>query len=451
MRLEGYIEFKNENYTFVYDNDYLTMINCDVNKTSSPWNKREKVDYFEGITVSGYQVSFFVDGFVNSWYSTYRCTPKIVFVSKISGIDFFKEKMETIKFSGGVIDRFYSNSQILENKTPSILDNKKIEFKDINNTVKKEAILINGSRATFEMSVGYPGWKYDGTIKFNDITSNLRIRYSKKKKYKEFIKDILLINNLFFFCMNRRQQNYGTIVLEATNLKFKKLEPLVEIYIPTGEENKYNPRFMIRYDDISGNVSKLLKLLSNLKYSTYMIPKDEKEYRSVSATTYASAFSAYQSIYNYTHSTNGVVYDNKNFEEAKKEVVDAISSVAEKYKGKNSKKRKFVDSFAHIINQSQLKLENMVIAGIKEYAYMEDTLSDAKYKQIMFDIEDAVNIAVHDRDLITHSDVFAPTDIDMAVYLLIERITYAMILNKIGMKKKDIKDITKHLSVVGII
>ena len=93
----------------------------------------------------------------------------------------------------------------------------------------------------------------------------------------------------------------------------------------------------------------------------------------------------------------------------------------------------------------------MIICGAEEFPFIVNTLPDKKYKDILGDLKGSVIEAVSDRDLITHNDVFAPTDTDVAVYLLLERITYSMILKKIGLNKKMLEDIVSHLSLLKII
>ena len=184
---------------------------------------------------------------------------------------------------------------------------------------------------------------------------------------------------------------------------------------------------------------------------TYSIPSDRKEFVSITATNYSNMFSAFQSLYNYCYSKHDVVYDDKDFSDLKDEIIDSLKLISERYKGINGRKRKFVNKYVDIIKTSNLTLEYMIIHEIEKYIYILDALPDDKYVSIMKDYHDVVKDAVHDRDLITHSDVFAPSDNDVAVYLVLKRLIYVMVLSKVGLSKNSIKNIIAYLNSSKVI
>lgn len=454
MDITGYIEYNENVYTFTYKNNYLTLIICDQSADKDTesyfFRKKEKVSFFNGLTSDGFNISFYIDNYITKWNGTYRCFPKLVFMALNREIDFNKIKFNSIKFIGGVIDRFYSNRKIVESDLLKFRDTKELKFKKAEDTVEEENITINNKSAVFQISVSNMGWTDDGSIHFDDIHSVIRLKYKRKIKFTEFVDPILTINDMMFFCLNRRYVKYNNIYLETKTDDNTKYVNSVSIYMPT-KEQEFSQKNMLQYQHISKKINKLIKVLSNMRYSTYRIPKDEEEYSNISASMYTSAFSAYQSIYNYTHEKNGIVHDYQEFEDLKNELCELIDGVSVKYKGIDSKKRKFAESFSNLVKKSNLKLEDMIICGAEEFPFIVNTLPDKKYKDILGDLKGSVIEAVSDRDLITHNDVFAPTDTDVAVYLLLERITYSMILKKIGLNKKMLEDIVSHLSLLKII
>lgn len=454
MDITGYIEYDGNDYTFTYKNNFLTLIICDQSKDkdieSFVFRKKEKVLFFNGFTSDGFDISFYIDEYVSKWKGTYRCFPKLIFVALNKETDLKKAKFNSIKFIGGVIDRFYSNRRIVESDLLEFRNTKELKFKKAEDTVEEENIMINNKSAVFQISVSNMGWRDDGSIHFDDIHSVIRLKYKKKQEFGGFVDSILTINDMLFFCLNRRYAKYDNIYLETKTEDNTKYINSVSIYMPTKEQD-FTQKNMLQYQHISKKINKLIRVLTNMKYSTYRIPKDEEEYSNISASMYTSAFSAYQSIYNYIHQKNGIVHDYKGFEELKNEICELLDSVSEKYKGVDSKKRKFAESFSNLVKKSNLKLEDMIISGAEEFPFIINTLPDKKYKEILSDLKGSIIEAVDDRDSITHNDVFAPTDTDMAVYLMLERITYSMILKKIGLKKKMLEDIVKHLSILRII
>lgn len=454
MDITGYIEYEGNVYTFAYKNNFLTLIICDQSKDkdikSFVLRKKEKVLFFNGFTSDGFGISFYVDEYVSKWKGTYRCFPKLVFVALNNEIDLKKTKFNSIKFIGGVIDYFYSNRIIVKSDLLKFIDTKELKFKKVEDTVEEENITINSKSAIFQISVSNMGWKDDGAIHFDDIHSIIRLIYKRKQMISEFVDSILTINDILFFCLNRRYAKYDNIYLETKTDDNTKYVNSVSIYMPTKEQN-FTQKNMLQYKYISKKINRLISVLANMKYSTYRIPNDEEEYCNISASMYTSAFSAYQSIYNFTHEKNGIVHDYKEFEELKNEICKLLDSVSEKYKGVDSKKRKFAKSFSNLVKKSNLNLEDMIISGVEEFPFIINTLPDKKYQEILSDLKGSVIEAVSDRDSITHNNVFVPTDTDIAVYLLLERITYSMILKKIKLNNKMIEYIVKHLSIVRVI
>lgn len=115
------------------------------------------------------------------------------------------------------------------------------------------------------------------------------------------------------------------------------------------------------------------------------------------------------------------------------------------------KKRKYVDKYINIVKQSNLTLEHMIIQEIEKKIYVLKELPDKKYISIMENYNEKVKDAVHDRDLITHNDVFAPSDSDIAVYLTIKRLIYVMVLRKIGLANSKVKNMISSLNSLKVI
>lgn len=132
-------------------------------------------------------------------------------------------------------------------------------------------------------------------------------------------------------------------------------------------------------------------------------------------------------------------------------IIASLKLLSEKYKGVNGKKRKYVDKYINIVKQSNLTLEHMIIQEIEKNIYVLKELPDKKYISIMENYNEKVKDAVHDRDLITHNDVFAPSDSDIAVYLTIKRLIYIMVLRKIGLANSEVKNMISSLNSLKVI
>ena len=358
MDFTGYIEYEKEIYTFIYKDKLLTfIINDPMSHESWLFNSPKMVDYLKGYTSQGREIFFYVSSEITKYNGVIKCYPKIVIYSTNSNYSLSKTKYCAMKFSGGVINNFYSNRHIFDGD----IDNKVIKFKELEQAKREENIIIDNKKAVFQISVSYPSIRYGTGITIGNINSTIRLIYDKEWKSEQLIKSILKLDDLFFFCMNRR-------CLDLKN-EIGKFFDIAEIYVPY-EKSEDIPKNMIGYLSIEGKINKLLKILDKVNYLTYSIPADRKEFVSITATNYSNMFSAFQSLYNYCYSKKEIVYDEKEFNELKDEIIASLKLLSEKYKGVNGKKRKYVDKYINIVKQSNLTLEHMIIQEIEKNIYV---------------------------------------------------------------------------------
>ncbi len=446
MDFTGYIEYAKKIYTFTYKDKLLTLIiNNPMSNESWLFNSPERVDYLKGYTSLGKEIFFYVDDDITKFNGVIKCYPKIVIYSTNQNYSLSNTQYCALKFSGGVINNFYSNRHIFDGD----IDNGIIKFKELEQAKREENITIDNKKAVFQISVSYPSIRYGAGITIGSINSTIRLIYNKSWKSEDLIKSILKINDLFFFCMNRICFDFDKIFLELRNGDGKFFNA-AEIYVPY-DKSEDTPKNMIDYLSIEGKLNKLFKILDKVNYLTYSIPTDRREFTSITATNYSNMFSAFQSLYNYCYSKRGIVYDDKEFDELKDEIISTLNSISEKYKNVNSKKRKYVSKYINIVKRSNLTLEHMIIQEIEKYIYILKKIPDKKYISIMENYSEIVKDAVHDRDLITHNDVFAPSDNDIAVYLTIKRLIYVMVLRKIGLSNNKVKIMIDNLNSLRVI
>ena len=297
MDFTGYIEYEKKIYTFTYKDKLLTLIiNDQKSENCRLFNQHEKVSYLKGNTSQGKEIYFYIDSDITKFSGVIKCYPKIVIYSTNSNYNLSKTKYCALKFNGGVINNFYSNRHIFDEND----DNKVIKFKDLEQSKREENITIDNKKAVFQISVSYPSIRYDVGITIGNINSTIRLIYNKSWKSEDLIKSIFKLDDLFFFCMNRRCYDFDKISLELRNDK-GQFFTAAEIYVPY-EKNEDIPQNMIDYLSIEGKLNKLFKILDKVNYLTYSIPADRKEFISISATNYSNIFSAFQSLYNYCYS-----------------------------------------------------------------------------------------------------------------------------------------------------
>ena len=324
-------------------------------------------------------------------------------------------KFDTLRISGGILNRFYSNKKIIE-FDPKEKDNFKI--KDIQETVTEEIVNLNDKVTKFELSIMKPGWKDDGIITFYNYDSLLRIKYDSKQDYKAIIKDLSSVNNFFEFSANRGNISFDDIYLEIKN-KDGKYDKVAEINIPYMIDNEIN-KAMLDYTVFNGHLNAAFKFLNNSNYIFSIIPNDNKAFETISNKDYCAAFSCFESIYQYIYGNNEKekkTNDEIILDEVKMELLPLLENVEQKYKGKNKIKRDFIKRFKNIICKANLKLEK----------------------------------AVKDRDDITHNNIVKLDNISVGIYQMILKLNFAMILKYIGVSKDIYENNLSHLGLVNII
>ena len=210
--IKGYINYDNENYTFIYEDEKLTLISVENHQTF--FNEYKYVDEFIGFTVDGFDIVFYINNSIYYKDGSYVCSPRCILISRNKEYQLIDMKFETLRLSGGIVNRFYSNRNMIE-FDPKEKDYFKI--KDIKETISEEDVNLNCSKTVFEFSIMKPGWKDDGIITFNNYDSLLRVKYDISKDYKSIIKDLNSIYKFFKFSANRVNNSFDNIFLEIKN------------------------------------------------------------------------------------------------------------------------------------------------------------------------------------------------------------------------------------------
>lgn len=446
--LKGYINYNNDDYTFIYEDKKLTLISTENVQTF--FNEYKLVDYFEGFTLDGFDIIFYINNNVYNKDGCYICSPRCILLSQKKNYRISDMNFDTLRFSGDIINRFYSNRNMIEFVSE---EKDYFKYRDIKETVYEEKVNLNGTDSIFELSIMKPGWKDDGIITFNNYDSLLRIKYNVGKENGAIIKDLNSIDKFFKFCANRINISFDNVFLEIKN-KDKKYEKAVEIIIPYMIDNKIN-KDMLTYELLKDNLDKILKFLDGSNYIFSIIPDDNDAFASISNKDYCAAFSCFESIYQYIHNDNQkikMIDDEKALEEVKEELLPLLNQCDEKYKGKNRLKRDFIKRFIDIISKANLRLEKCILNELEKNMYIVDGIYYERRDKIKTNsIKKSVTKAIADRDDITHNNTVKLDSISIGIYEIILRLNYAMILEYVGVSKEILEDKINYLGRVHII
>ena len=291
MYIKGYIKYEDEDYTFIYEDKKLTLVS--IKNKLTMFNEYKFVEEFKGYTVDGFNIIFYINKNIYYKNGCFICSPRCMIIARDRTFDLTDMKFETLKLSGGVINRFYSNRKMIDFDEKS----QDLKIKKVEETVSEENVSLNEEKTTFEFSVMKPGWKYDGIITVDNYDSMLRIKYSSEKDYKTIIENLNTLDKFFKFCTNRKSISFNEIFLEKFN-KDGIYENAAEIIVPYMSEKAIN-KDMIDYSIFKNHLDDVLNFLDNCDYIFSLIPDDDKEYASISNKNYCAVFSCFESIYQY--------------------------------------------------------------------------------------------------------------------------------------------------------
>ncbi len=446
--VKGYINYENDRYTFSYEDKKLTLINVENKQTF--FQQYKYVEFFKGFTLDGFDIIFYINNKIYYKNGCFICSPRCIIVSRNKEYRLDEMKFDTLRISGGTLNRFYSNRNMID-FDPN--ERGYFKFKDIAETVSEEIVNLNGEDAKFELSIMKPGWKDDGIITFDNYDTLLRIKYSFGKDYKFVIKDLNNIDEFFKFCANRVNISFDDIFLEIKN-KEGKYEKTAVINIPYMIDNEIN-KDILDYIVLKGHLNDIFKFLNNSDYIFSIIPDDNKSFGTISNKDYCAAFSCFESIYQYIHGDDESVKETNSeidLDEVKKEILPLLESIEQKYKKVNKIKRDFVKRFINIICKANLKLEKCIINELENNNFIIESIYYKIRNEIKeYGIKESVIKAVKDRDDITHNNIVKLDNISIGIYEMLLELNYVMILQYIGVSKDIYEEKIGYLKLVKII
>lgn len=446
--INGYINYENNGYTFSYENKKLTLINIKSEQTF--FSTYKHIELFQGFTLDGFDIVFYINN--NIYYKDGRfvCSPRCIIISWNKEYKLDEMQFSTLRISGGILNRFYSNRNMIE-FDPS--EKEYFKIKNIEKTVSEEIVNLNGEDFKFELSIMKPGWKDDGIITFNNYDTLLRIKYSHSKNYKSILENLNIVDDFFKFCANRADICFDNIFLEIKN-NDGKYDKAAKIIVPYMIDNEIKDD-MLDYILLKGHLSEAFKFLKNSDYIFSIIPDDNKSFGIVSNKDYCAAFSCFESIYQYVYGNNEIEKQTKEeaaLNEVKKEILPFLKKIEQDYKGKNKNKRDFINRFINIISNSNLKLEKCITNELEKNDFIIESIYYKRRNYIKENgVAKSVIEAVEDRDNITHNNVVKLNDKSIGIYEMIIKLNYAMILEYIGISKDNYEEKITNLGLLNII
>ena len=449
--LKGYIEHGENIYTFTYKEKLLTLISVKPDYNFLP--DRETIVYFKGLTVDNCEVIFYIDNEITYHNGVYESIPKAVILARTNETEIFEEGFDSLSFSGGVINRFYSNERMIKMEkfdyNSSMNINEKFSFKSTEETISSEKVDLNNIKTTFELCVMNPGWKNDEGFVFNDFNSQLRIKYDERYGYEKNIENIFSIIDFFRFCCNRSEITVDNIYMERNDINGKKYYA-AKVIVPCFKKEN-NIKRMINYNFIEEKLNNIFKVLEKSNYIYNILPKNDFDFSKISNKDYVSVFSCFESLYKNKKDIEVEIQskDEENFLLVKEDVLNTLNGKIDIYAGK---KKEYLRNIIHIVESYNLILVKKLKYLYEDYQFLLNILVNMKIEDIAeIGIYNFFDNAVKTRNNITHADVVELTEADIEAYYMIIRMNYIIILENAGLDIDKITSCVQYLSNINIL
>lgn len=448
--LRGHLEFEEKEYTFLYEDGKLTLISTDVGVYGGfNFNCRERINaYLEGVTLSGNFVVFLVEDLAeyDRHKNHYVFFPTLVLIDNGDIIsNTMKEKYDSLYLSGGILNYFFGNYHMIdvpEVKDDSVVINKK----KMKETEREESVNILNIDSIWQLSISEAGYNFDNrSYVFGTYDTLLRVKFTNETSYKDIIQYFYAILNFFRVISNRYNNDvcFNEIYLE-TLTENKKYRKSVIVLAPCMIDKK-PIKYCISYDSISGKINALMNFIKDFDYIFQNMPKSDEDFNHVSAKDYSSIMSCFQALYSFTNNEEpGITEEEKEtIEVVRKDILKAMNDKLPLYSGDN---KVFLERLIHLVESANTKLSKMLKLKIKENEFLIDTLYAEERNYFKSSkLKELCDRAVRLRDDITHNGAVKLDEFAVAMYVLIYRLIYAMMLDYIGLSKEQIHDIINSL------
>ena len=427
------------NFNFADDLDNF-LISKDRINISGETNKR---NYIEFIDV---KFSSIGRGCFQAWVPAYIIgkTNALSSISKPTSIT-------SISFTGECIDRFMSSKCTVSNHWNYKNNKLQVNIEYGKDKIKKFRY------QNLECSL-VPGWNMTSAQK--DVKSlltmetTLEIKSSKNMSIQFIIELYKKVEKLFSFICYRQYVKFDSIILtKIEQVMFDKVpqntEVNFELHVSTDNRIFDLPKIgkhMIlgKYED---KIPALIKCLCENDHMLLSFPENSLKANIIDNNKYICISSAFESEFDLLY-PDFKSNKSKNYKIAKLCTIKFLSEQA-KNKQNNSKTRKYYNDFIKYIENFEGRLEEQISYIFQLYSYIvepERKYYKAKYPNINFDNISLAKAFADKRNNISHGSKLEKfKTLEVASYIIVRKINYAMILERSGFNKKQIQEIIKQV------
>ena len=359
--------------------------------------------------------------------------------------------IKSMSFKGECIDRFmtskctvsdkwdYNNNKLQVNIDYGKDKIKKFKYKDLDFSL-------------------VPGWTMISAQKdaksLLTMQTSLNIKSDKNMNIKTIIELYRKVEKLFSFICYRQHVKFDSIILTQVEPVIFDKEPRdtainFELHI-SSDDDKYDlPKVgkHMTLGDYVNNIPALIKSLDEDDHMLLSFPDNSLKVNIIDNNKYICISSAFESEFDLLY-PNFKSNKNKNYKTAKINTIKFLSEQA-KNKENNSQTRKYYNDFAKYIGDFEGRLEEQIAHIFQLYSYIvepERKYYKNEYPEINFDNTSLAKTFADKRNNLSHGSKLEKfKTLEVASYIIVRKINYAMILERSGFNKKQIQEIINQI------
>lgn len=360
-------------------------------------------------------------------------------------------KINEIIFSGSAIDLFVQSNRIVKDNID--YDLKKLSINIDYGDDKIKSFVYNNYTYSF-----YPAWKRSVGKEINNVlimNSHLCVNSTKYMKIKEILKCYELTEKFLCFANYRKHILFDKIILnqeedidffgniQKTKISFELHVSSSDATYDLAQDNK-----VILIDDVYDKIEYLFKNIINSDFLIQSLPFNENDKNIIDVDKYINVSSAFESEMSKMFS-NFKAETNEKFKNIQKDICKYINFKIKQQKSKNSKETKYYENILKEIKNLDGRLDEKISYAMKKYSYIIE--KDINYYKKLYNLE---NIIINDlavafsnkRNYLAHGyKLESFNKYEIMAYVMIEKICYALILERSGLTKERIEDIIQKI------
>ncbi len=361
-------------------------------------------------------------------------------------------KINKLVFKGECIDRFSSSKSIVSSKWDR--DNSKLQ---VNLNYGEDKI-----KKFFYKNLEFnliPGWRMinnqNDVNTFLTTKTLLTIKSEKTLKINSIIKIYREVQKLFSFICYRQHVEFDSIILNQIEpIKFgDNIRDTIisfELHI-SADDDKYDlpkvGKTMILKDYV-GRIPKLIQCLCDDEFMLLSFPSNSLTESIIDNNKYISISSAFESEFNLLN-PKFKSFRKKKYSEAKIATLNYLINQKDNVEKYNRQTRNYFEDLYKFIDDCEGRLEEKIMYALETYSYIvepERGFFINKNPDIDFSNCSLAKAFTDKRNNLSHGSKLEKfKKIEIASYSIIRKINYAMILERAGFNKIQIREIIKQV------